>query len=96
MRTVIAAVFALVLLSSTANATDWCNGNGGSLDVGGGAYVTFDCGMFTPECSPLNQGAIYAETNAARGLQRGGNDLVFASPDWCQDSPDPDLFVAWW
>lgn len=88
-----AAVVAFALLASTANATDWCNGNGQMIDVAGQAYVTMDC--FWQACFFIT-GAIYAETNMEPGLQRGGSDLTFGEADWCQDSPDPDLFVSWY
>ncbi len=92
MNGILAAVAALGLVvveAPTANATDFCNGNGTVVNVGDQAYLAVD--------AVLSHGYLfsiwlYVESNGIPSLQRGGVTLL-GDADICQDSPTPDTGI---
>ena len=80
---------AAAVVAPSANATDFCNGEGDVVDVAGQAYITLDAIM---EHDYLWSIWIYAESNGEAGLQRGGV-TVLGDADSCQDSTNPDTGI---
>ncbi len=94
MKTTLIAALALfataaAVIAPSANATDFCNGNGTVVSIADQAYVAADAVMSHGYLFSL---WIYLESNGATGLQRGGVTLL-GDADICQDSATPDTGV---
>ncbi len=91
----VAVVALLAAVAPGANATNFCNGEGTVISIGGGvegtevAHVAVDAIMSHGYIFSI---WIYAESNGQAGLQRGGFTLL-GDADVCQDSPTPDTGI---